>query len=155
MTQSASARHDTDKTAASVTEDLRRSARGRSVASGRRIARAAAFLSAVSMIILGVWAVLQPRSFSDFINYAPYNRHLVHDAGAFQIGIGVTLLLALIWSDALLVTLTGFAVASGLHTISHYADRHLGGHDSDVPVLGLFTFIALIGILSSIHRRTT
>jgi hypothetical protein len=94
-------------------------------------------------------------SFSDFINCAPYNRHLVHDAGAFQIGIGVTLLLALVWSDAPLVALIGFVVASGLHTISHYADRHLGGHDSDVPVLSLFTLIALIGIVSSIHRRTT
>lgn len=39
--------------------------------------------------------------------------------------------------------------------MSHYADRHLGGHDSDVPLLGLFTLIALIGIASTIHRRTT
>jgi uncharacterized membrane protein len=116
---------------------------------------AAAILSAATMVVLGGWAFLQPMSFSDFINCAPYNRHLVHDAGAFQIGIGVTLLLALVWSDAPLVALIGFVVASGLHTISHYADRHLGGHDSDVPVLSLFTLIALIGIVSSIHRRTT
>jgi hypothetical protein len=75
------------------------------------------------------------------------------DAGAFQVGIGVTVLLALAWNDALLVALTGFAVASGLHTISHSIDRHMGGHDSDVPVLGLFTLIALIGIAASIPRR--
>jgi hypothetical protein len=153
MKQPASAPLDTGRTAASVTEDLGCSARSRSIVSGRRIAIAAAILSAATMIVLGGWAYLQPTSFSDFIHYAPYNRHLIHDAGAFQIGIGVTVLLALVWSDALLVALTGIAVASGLHTISHYADRHLGGHDSDVAVLGLFTLIALIGIASSIHRR--
>jgi hypothetical protein len=37
----------------------------------------AEYLSAASMIILGCWAFLQPLSFSYFINYAPYNRHLV------------------------------------------------------------------------------
>lgn len=155
MKQSASARHDIDRAAVSVTEDLRSRATRHSVVSGRPIAMAAAILSAATMVVLGGWAFLQPMSFSDFSNCAPYNRHLVHDAGAFQIGIGVTLLLALVWSDAPLVALIGSVVASGLHTISHYADRHLGGHDSDVPVLSLFTLIALIGIVSSIHRRTT
>ena len=119
MKQSGSAPHDTDHAAAPVTEDLRSRARHRSVESARPIGMAAAILSAATMVVLGGWAFLQPTSFSDLINYAPYNRHLVHDAGAFQIGIGATLLLALVWTDALLVALTGFVVASGLHTISH------------------------------------
>jgi hypothetical protein len=46
---------------------------------------------------------------------------------------------ALWWTDGLLVALTGFAVASGLHTLSHALDRQLGGHDSDVLSLGLLT----------------
>jgi hypothetical protein len=158
MKQSTSAPHSTDLTAASVPEDLSPSGRRRAsiyAHPGRRITFAAAILSAATMIVLGGWAFLEPSSFAEFISYAPYNRHLVHDAGAFQvgIGIGVTVLLALAWNDALLVALTGFAVASGLHTISHSIDRHLGGHDSDVPVLGLFTLIALIGIAASIPRR--
>jgi hypothetical protein len=67
---------------------------------------AATAVCAASMLILGAWA------FPGFVDYAPYNRHLIHDAGAFQLGIGVSLLVALWWPDGLLVALTGFAVAS-------------------------------------------
>jgi hypothetical protein len=96
------------------------------------------------MLGLGAWAFLAPASFARFIAYPPpYNRHLLHDAGAFQLGIGTATLLALRWSDALLVALTGFAVASGLHTLSHAIDRHLGGHAGDVPALGLLTLVAV------------
>ncbi|MEO3805226.1 hypothetical protein [Nonomuraea sp. B1E8] len=100
-------------------------------------------LGAASMLVFGFWALLSPVSFLDYVNYHPVNEHLAHDAGAFQIGIGATLIFALIWSDALVVALAGFAVASGLHTMTHFMDRHLGGHGTDVPILGLFTLIAL------------
>ena len=93
----------------------------------------AAVICGLSMLGLGIWAFLDPPSFSDFIDFAPYNRHLIHDAGAF------------------LVALTGFAVASGLHTLSHAIDRSLGGHDSDVPSLGLLTVVALIALY--LHGR--
>jgi hypothetical protein len=92
---------------------------------------AATLVCAASMLGLGLWAFLDPPSFSGFVDFAPYNQHLIHDAGAFQLGIGAALLAALWWPDGLVVALTGFAVASGLHTI----DRPLGGHDSDVPSL--------------------
>ena len=78
---------------------------------------AATLVCAASMLILGVWAFSAPESFSQFISYAPYNQHLIHDAGAFQIGIGAALLLALVCPDALLVALTGFTVATALHAI--------------------------------------
>jgi len=111
----------------------------------------AAAICGLSMLGLGLWAFLDPPSFADFIDFAPYNRHLIHDAGAFQVGIGAAVLLALWWSDALMVALTGFAVASGLHTLSHAIDRSLGGHDSDVPSLGLLTVVALIALY--LHGR--
>ena len=114
---------------------------------------AAVLICAASMLALGAWAFLAPESFVRFIDYPPYNRHLIHDAGAFQLGIGVTVLLALWWSDALVVALTGFAVASGLHTLSHWTDRSLGGHGSDVPSLGLLTLVALIAIYARIQER--
>ena len=114
---------------------------------------AAVLICAASMLGLGAWAFLAPHSFADFIDYPPYNRHLIHDAGAFQLGIGATVLLALWWSDALVVALTGFAVASGLHTVSHWTDRNLGGHGSDVPSLGLLTVVALIAIYARIQGR--
>lgn len=115
----------------------------------------AVLVCAATMLAFGAWAYAAPESFTRFIDYEPYNRHLVHDAGAFQIGIGVTTLLALFWSDALLVALTGFAVASGLHTVSHYLDRHLGGHDSDVPTLGVLTLVALFAIYARVRRRNS
>jgi hypothetical protein len=101
----------------------------------------------------GRLAFLAPESFAQFIDYPPDNRHLIHDAGAFQLGIGATVLLALWWSDALVVALTGFAVASALHTVSHWTDRNLGGHGSDVPSLGLLTLVALIAIYLRIQER--
>ena len=113
---------------------------------------AAVLVCAASMLALGAWAYLAPHSFADFIDYPPSNRHLIHDAGAFQLGIGVTTLLALWWTDALVVALTGFAVASGLHTVSHWIDRNIGGHDSDVPGLGLLTVVALLGIYARLRR---
>src|SRR5215218_9813471 len=47
------------------------------------------------MLIFGVWSLLFPRSFDAFIDFPPYNQHLLHDVGAFQIGIGVSVLLSL------------------------------------------------------------
>jgi len=112
-------------------------------------------LCAASMLVLGIWAYVAPHSFADFIDFAPYNKHLIHDAGAFQIGIGVTLVMALVLADGLLVALIGFAVASGLHTLSHWTDRDLGGHGSDVPTLGLLTLIAIGAIGAIVTRRST
>jgi predicted anti-sigma-YlaC factor YlaD len=114
---------------------------------------AATLVCAASMLGLGLWAFLDPPSFAGFVDFAPYNQHLIHDAGAFQVGIGVSLLLALWWPDGLVVALTGFAVASGLHTISHWTDRQIGGHDSDVPTLGLLTLVAVLAIAERIRGR--
>ncbi|MFI7633942.1 hypothetical protein [Nonomuraea sp. NPDC049400] len=110
-------------------------------------------LSAASMLVFGFWALLSPTSFIDYVNYHPVNEHLAHDAGAFQIGIGATLIFSLIWSDAIVVSLAGFAVASGLHTMTHFMDRHLGGHGTDVPILGLFTLIALATVYLRLRKK--
>jgi hypothetical protein len=117
------------------------------------VTTAAIILCGAVMLGFGVWAYAAPESFASFIDYQPYNRHLVHDAGAFQIAIGCTTLLALVWTDAVLLALTGFVIGSGLHTVSHYLDRHIGGHDSDVPLLGLFTIIGLCGIAARLRGR--
>ena len=105
------------------------------------IVTTAAAICGLSMLGLGLWAFLDPPSFSGFIDFAPYNQHLIHDAGAFQVGIGAAVLAALWWSDALTVALTGFAVASGLHTLFHAIDRSLG----------LLTVVALIALY--LHGR--
>ena len=115
---------------------------------------AATLACAASMLLLGAWAFLAPASFSRFVDYPPYNRHLIHDAGAFQVGIGAAVVAALLWRDGVLVALTGFAVASALHTVPHAVDRQLGGHASDVPALGLLTLVALYAIAARIRGRT-
>ena len=48
--------------------------------------------------------------------------HFQHDAGVFQIGIGVGLLAALVVRDALVVVLLGFLVANTLHAVNHGID---------------------------------
>jgi hypothetical protein len=98
---------------------------------------------AASMLVFGVWAFAAPRSFADIVDFAPYNRHLTHDVGAFQVGIGVSLLVALLQWDGLRVALTGFITASALHTVSHFEDRNIGGHASDVAVLAVLTVAAV------------
>jgi hypothetical protein len=35
------------------------------------------------MVIFGAWSLLFPRSFDAFIDFPPYNEHLLHDVGAF------------------------------------------------------------------------
>jgi hypothetical protein len=53
---------------------------------GRVLVRSVVLVCAASMLSLGLWAVAAPRSFAGWISFPPYNEHLIHDAGAFQIG---------------------------------------------------------------------
>jgi hypothetical protein len=115
-----------------------------------RFIAAATLLAGLSMLGFGVWALASPQSFADLIDFPPYNVHLLHDVGAFQIGIGATLLIALRWQDSLAVALAGFVVGSGLHAISHLADLHLGGH-GEVEVLGLGA-VAVLGAIALAGR---
>jgi len=81
----------------------------------------------------------------------------LHDAGAFQTGLGVTVLLALAWSDSLLVVLTGVSVASWLHVLSHVLDRNIGGRPAtDIPGLVSVAVLATVAALArmTLTRRT-
>jgi hypothetical protein len=64
----------------------------------------------------------------------------------FQIGIGVTMLLALLRTDTIMVALAGYVVGTGFHLASHIIDRHIGGHIYDPAVLGLMLLIGLAGM---------
>ncbi|MQA62107.1 MAG: hypothetical protein GEU86_11525 [Actinophytocola sp.] len=75
----------------------------------------------------GFWALFAPRSFAVMANFPPHE-HFLHDIGVFQIGIGVTVLLAVIWPDALHTVLAGFFVANTVHTVNHFVDAQLGGY---------------------------
>lgn len=73
---------------------------------------------------IGIWGLIDPNSFADAVGFDAH-RHFLHDVDAFQLGLGVILLLALIWADALATALAGFIVANTVHTVNHIVD--LGG----------------------------
>jgi hypothetical protein len=93
-------------------------------------------------LVFGLWAFFAPQSFAEFVAF-PFNLHLLHDAGAFQLGISAALLLALLWADGVMVALGAFVVASTFHFVSHVIDGHLGGHSYDSPALALLLVIGL------------
>jgi PPOX class probable F420-dependent enzyme len=113
---------------------------------GRRFVLAVTLLAGLFMTAAGVAAVLAPGWFADAAGF-PRHTHFVHDAGAFQLGIGVTLLLALAWRDGLALALAGFLVANTTHGINHAIDLDLGGRSGDswgLAALSLLTAVALV-----------
>jgi hypothetical protein len=107
---------------------------------------AVTLLAGVFMVAAGVWALVGPGSFADAVGF-PRHTHFVHDAGAFQLGIGITLLLAVAWRDGLALALAGLLMANTVHTVNHAVDLDLGGHASDswgLAALSLLTAVALV-----------
>ena len=111
-----------------------------------RFGRSAAWILVAFWLGVGTWAFLGPRSFYDEIaTFEPYNRHFLHDVGAFSIGLGAVLVLALLRWSALGAALGGVAVAAVLHEVSHIVDTELGGRDSDLVLLGVLALLAVAG----------
>jgi len=96
-------------------------------------------------LALGFWAILDTTSFYDNIaEFPPYNEHFLHDLGAFQIGLGAALVLAVVWKrDAILAALGGGAAGAIGHGIVHITDEDMGGRASDPFTLGLIALILL------------
>jgi hypothetical protein len=113
-----------------------------------------AALAGLFYLTFGVWAFAAPESFFENIaSYPPYNEHLIHDLGAFQIGIGVAALAGLLLSDALAAVLAGVAAGSLMHGISHIVDHGLGGRASDPWTVSLFGLIALLAFLAVVWKE--
>lgn len=112
----------------------------------------AAIVAGGFMLIFGVWSLMFSRSFANLIDFPPYNVHLLHDVGGFQIGIGVSVLVSLIWSDSIGVALVGFIVAGTIHSMNHALDRPLGGHSFDQWGLAGIALLAVAALI--IHLRT-
>lgn len=113
--------------------------------SGPREVGAALLVLGVATFAFGAWAFFAPHSFFENVaHFEPYNRHFTHDAGALQMGVGASLLLATRAQAAVVVALGGFVVFQALHVASHLLDRDLGGKPwLDIPFLGL---LAVVGI---------
>jgi PPOX class probable F420-dependent enzyme len=93
-------------------------------------------------IVIGIWCLADPGSFAQSVGFEAH-QHFLHDIGAFQLGLGVMLLLALIWADALATALAGFIVANTVHTVNHVTDLDLGGSPAQAWVLGVVS-VALV-----------
>ena len=110
------------------------------------VARVLIGIAALSLLASGLCAMLAPESFYGSVAmYPPYNQHFVHDIGAFMLGLGATLAVALVLTDALLVALAGNSVGAVAHFVSHSVDRQLGGLPTDPLTFGVFALL-LVGL---------
>lgn len=113
--------------------------------------QAAVALLGLITVVAGIWAFTDPHGFAAWVQF-PVHVHFLHDIGAFQIGIGVTMLLALLWRDAIAVALGGFFTGNTLHVLSHVIDRDLGGRASDWWLIGSLSVIALVALLARFRQ---
>jgi uncharacterized protein YjeT (DUF2065 family) len=109
-----------------------------------RTTRVVAAAAGLLLVATGLWAFTAPRSFFEAVaTYPPFNQHLLHDIGAFNLGLGTTLLLALAWADGLLVALGGVGVGATAHALAHWLDRELGGSPADPWYLSALAVVLL------------
>jgi hypothetical protein len=119
-----------------------------------RFAVACAWLGALVFLVGGAWALLAPHSFFESVaTYPPYNRHLFHDVGAFQLGIAAGLLAAAARRKALAVGLWAGAVGASVHAVSHWIDADLGGRSTDPALLTTLAAVLVAGLVAAEVRK--
>jgi len=106
-------------------------------------------------LVTGAWAFLAPLSFfSAVATFAPRNIHLLHDAGAFQVGLGLALTVPVALRAPLRTPLIAVLGASVLHVLAHVEDIRLGGHPTtDLPVLTLICAALAIALVIEVRAR--
>jgi hypothetical protein len=112
----------------------------------KRFVTAALIIGAASMISVGLWARIDPAGFADWAGW-PNHEHFLHDAGVFQIAIGLMLLVAVWWRDAVTVVLAGFVVTNALHAHNHYVDRADGGRPGDWQLLAVLAVLGAVALV--------
>lgn len=115
--------------------------------------RIVALLGTAFWLVSGSWAFAAPAAFYDAVaTYPPFNAHFLRDAGAFMLGLGGGLAIALWWRDALAAALAGSAVGAAFHTAAHVIDRAQGGSLSDTLGLATLTVAFVLAAVMQ-HRR--
>ncbi len=121
--------------------------------------RPLAALIGVIYLLSGAAAFFAPaRFYSAVASFSPYNLHLLHDAGAFQVGLGASLAAAAVAGRGLAPVLFGVLVGSLFHLSAHLIDIRLGGHPAtDLPILTgivvVLTLALLLEVRTSTHGR--
>lgn len=128
----------------------------------RRWVRAGLVYLAMSFLVVGLWATVDPRGFYDgfpgggrhwVAADGPFNAHLVGDAGVGFLAVGVVLLLAAAWMNPRLVQAATVAavVHAGPHLLFHlrHPNESLGSADAWLSNGGLAVgvLIALVALL--------
>ena len=117
------------------------------------LARLLVAVLGIGVAASGLWALISPHGFYEAVaQYPPYNEHLLHDIGAFNLGLGAALLLATRLRDGLVVALAANTVAAIAHATSHVMDRDLGGRAGDPWTMGSLA-VAFVVILYLVGRR--
>ncbi|MCR3721755.1 MULTISPECIES: hypothetical protein [Prauserella salsuginis group] len=115
------------------------------------VVRATVVVTASSMLAFGIWARWDPVGFADFASW-PHHVHFLHDAGVFQIGIGLTMLAALFWRDTIAVVLAGFVVTNTFHAVNHVLDLHRGGNAADPWLLLALSAVGAVGFVLRVRQ---
>lgn len=114
----------------------------------RSVMLASAWIGALIFLVGGAWAMLAPQSFYDVVaTYPPYNRHLFHDVGAFQLGIAAGLVAGIGGRSGLRVALWAGAVGASAHAVSHWIDADLGGRSSDPALITVLAAVLVAGLV--------
>ena len=119
--------------------------------------------------VTGGWAVVDPGGFYDdypgfgrhwVSTQGPYNEHLVTDAGAGFLAVGVVLIVAAMWGRRVAVQIAALALI--VHSVPHFI-FHLTNPDDDISTadraiatwgLALEALIGLVGLMAG-GRRTS
>jgi hypothetical protein len=118
------------------------------------VARIIAGVIGLFYVVTGGWSFLFPAYFySAVANFSPYNLHLLHDVGAFQIGLGAVLVTAALSGKGLVAALVGVLAGSLLHLAAHVLDIQLGGHPTtDLPVLTVIVVVLAMALFMELRR---
>lgn len=120
----------------------------------KRFEQIVAIIVGVMLLVAGLWAFVAPAAFFESAaTFEPYNAHLIRDIGAFQVGLGAVLVLAVVIPDALLAALAGVGAGAVFHLLAHVIDHDLGGDPAvDIPTFGL---VAVLLIAAAVSRAAT
>ena len=137
----------------SVRSEMNRGRTFRSGKIGLVLARVIALIVGAFYLASGAWSFLYPSSFYGTVaSFVPYNLHLLHDLGAFQVGLGLVLVVPVLLKLPLRAPLIAVLAASLLHVVAHLEDIRLGGHPAtDLPALLLI--VVALGIALTVDLR--
>ena len=100
---------------------------------------------------VGVWTLGWPRNFATSVRYGS-DEHFIHVAGAFQIGIGVGLLFALIWRDAISTVLLAFLIANSIHAVNQGIDLDTSGRAGDRWLIGAVSVLVAGALFARLRQ---